>query len=275
MAQLGYRPNLAARQLKTGEASMIGLLVLSDGQPQLRHVGARDRGRSAPLRVPRHRRQHELRSKHERAFIDDMTAQGVRGVIVISSLADERHPRRACPTRARRGQLRQPFPAQRPADPRLCLGRQRGRRAHGCGTSGRSRPPDNCFPDTKDMDLQPGRETQRFPHRDRRRRPEGRRHRRGCRVDLCRCGDGRTRAGACQPLARHSDCPSAAIAINDMMAIGLISGLARCGIHVPSDMSVRYGRHPAGRIHCTPADDRTPAARQTRAHDGLTVSCSV
>ena len=40
------------------------------------------------------------------------------------------------------------------------------------------------------------------------------------------------------PLVQHADRPTAAVAINDMMAIGLMAGLRELGLQLPQDMSV-------------------------------------
>ena len=92
IAQLAYRPNTAARQLKTGRSPFLGLLVPSMANPTYaliaREIEAHAQGRHG-LRVMicnTHRDPQE-----EERFIDDLRAHGVGGLIVISSSAEERH----------------------------------------------------------------------------------------------------------------------------------------------------------------------------------------
>ena len=89
---LGFTPNRAARQLKTGRTSMLGLLVPSIANPMYGFI-AREIETSAQERYG-HRvllgNTYRNREK-ETGFFADLFAQGVRGVIVISSLVDERH----------------------------------------------------------------------------------------------------------------------------------------------------------------------------------------
>jgi DNA-binding LacI/PurR family transcriptional regulator len=90
--ELAFTPNRAARQLKTGRTSMLGLLVPSIANPMYGFI-AREIETSAQER-------HGLRvllgntyrnREKETGFFEDLLAQGVRGVIVISSLVDEQH----------------------------------------------------------------------------------------------------------------------------------------------------------------------------------------
>lgn len=89
---LDFRPNRAARQLKTGRTAMLGLLVPSIANPMYGFI-AREIETSAQERYG-HRvvLGNTYRNKEkETGFFDDLLAQGVRGVIVISSLVDEAH----------------------------------------------------------------------------------------------------------------------------------------------------------------------------------------
>lgn len=89
---LGYRPNRAAQQLKTGHTPMLGLLVPSIANPMYGYI-AREIETSAQERFG-HRvlLGNTYRNKDkETGFFDDLLDHGVRGVIVISSLVDERH----------------------------------------------------------------------------------------------------------------------------------------------------------------------------------------
>ena len=92
IAALDYRPNRAARQLKTGQTPMLGLLVPSIANPMYGYI-AREVETAAQERFG-HRvvLGNTYRNKDkEVGFFDDLLAHGVRGVIVISSLIDEQH----------------------------------------------------------------------------------------------------------------------------------------------------------------------------------------
>jgi DNA-binding LacI/PurR family transcriptional regulator len=92
IAALDYRPNRAAQQLKTGQTPMLGLLVPSIANPMYGYI-AREIETSAQERYG-HRvvLGNTYRNKDkETGFFEDLLAHGVRGVIVISSLVDERH----------------------------------------------------------------------------------------------------------------------------------------------------------------------------------------
>lgn len=88
---LDFRPSKLAQQLKTGQTPLLGLLVPSMANPMYGFI-ARE------VEVAAQRRAYRLligstyrdRDK-EAAFFEDLLAHGVRRVIVISSLADERH----------------------------------------------------------------------------------------------------------------------------------------------------------------------------------------
>lgn len=89
---LQFRPSKLAQQLKTGQTPLLGLLVPSMTNPMYGYM-AREIERYAQDR-------HGLRlligstyrdRAKESAFFEDLFAHGVRRVIVISSLADERH----------------------------------------------------------------------------------------------------------------------------------------------------------------------------------------
>jgi DNA-binding LacI/PurR family transcriptional regulator len=92
ISSLDYRPNRAAQQLKTGHTPMLGLLVPSIANPMYGYI-AREIETSAQERHG-HRvvLGNTYRNKDkETGFFEDLLAHGVRGVIVISSLVDERH----------------------------------------------------------------------------------------------------------------------------------------------------------------------------------------
>lgn len=90
--QLGYRPNLVARQLKTGNASMLGLLVPSTANPMFGELALNIEAAAMELHGFRvllgntHRDQEQ-----ESRMFDDLLSLGVRGVILASSRTDEGH----------------------------------------------------------------------------------------------------------------------------------------------------------------------------------------
>jgi len=89
---LQFRPSKLARQLKTGQTPLLGLLVPSMANPMYGYI-AREIETFAQeqfgfrLLIGSTYRDREKES----AFFEDLLAHGVRRVIVISSLADERH----------------------------------------------------------------------------------------------------------------------------------------------------------------------------------------
>ena len=92
ISALDFRPNRAARQLKTGHTPMLGLLVPSIANPMYGYI-AREIETSAQERFG-HRvvlGNTYRNTDKETGFFEDLLAHGVRGVIVISSLVDERH----------------------------------------------------------------------------------------------------------------------------------------------------------------------------------------
>lgn len=92
ISQLNYRPNRAARQLKTGHTPMLGLLVPSTANPMYGQLAlkiesaAQERYGYRLLLANTHRdKQHEAR------MFEDLFSFGVQSVIVVSSMDDERH----------------------------------------------------------------------------------------------------------------------------------------------------------------------------------------
>lgn len=92
IAALNYRPNRAARQLKTGQTAMLGLLVPSIANPMYGYIAREIETAAQELYGHRVLLGNTYRNKaKETGFFDDLLAHGVRGVIVISSLVDEHH----------------------------------------------------------------------------------------------------------------------------------------------------------------------------------------
>lgn len=89
---LGYRPNRAAQQLKTGHTPMLGLLVPSIANPMYGYIAREIETCAQERHGHRVVLGNTYRNKDkETGFFNDLLDHGVRGVIVISSLVDERH----------------------------------------------------------------------------------------------------------------------------------------------------------------------------------------
>lgn len=92
MAELGFQPNRAARQLKTGQAQLLGVLVPSLANPSYgmlaREIEAAARARLGYRVIVANTYRDPVQ---ERTFLDDLWSHGARGAIVVSSLADESH----------------------------------------------------------------------------------------------------------------------------------------------------------------------------------------
>ena len=92
IAALNYRPNRAARQLKTGQTPMLGLLVPSIANPMYGYIAREIETCAQELHNHSVVLGNTYRNKDkETRFFDDLLALGVRGVCVISSLVDEAH----------------------------------------------------------------------------------------------------------------------------------------------------------------------------------------
>jgi DNA-binding LacI/PurR family transcriptional regulator len=92
VAYLKFSPNRAARQLKTGQTPMLGLLVPSIANPMYGMIAREIETAAQERHGHRVLLGNTYRDKEKEAgFFDDLLAHGVRGVVVISSLADERH----------------------------------------------------------------------------------------------------------------------------------------------------------------------------------------
>lgn len=92
IAALNFRPSKLAQQLKTGQTPLLGLLVPSMTNPMYGYMAREIESYAQEhfgyrLLIGSTYRDREK----ENAFFEDLLAHGVRRVIVISSLADERH----------------------------------------------------------------------------------------------------------------------------------------------------------------------------------------
>ncbi|MDB5874348.1 MAG: transcriptional regulator, LacI family [Ramlibacter sp.] len=89
---LKYRPNTSARQLKTGHTPMLGLLVPSLANPMYGSIAREIETLAQERHGFRIMIGNTYRDKAKEArFFEDLVAYGVRGVIIISSLVDEQH----------------------------------------------------------------------------------------------------------------------------------------------------------------------------------------
>lgn len=92
MAALSYRPSRAAQQLKTGHNPMLGLLVPSIANPMYGYIAREVETVAQQEHGHRVMLGNTYRSKEiETGFFDDLLSHGVRGVIMISSQLDEHH----------------------------------------------------------------------------------------------------------------------------------------------------------------------------------------
>ena len=91
MLELNYQPNRIAQQLKTGQTRMIGLLVPSIVNPSFAML-TREIDRAAKANQYRVLLGNTYRQEdEERAFLEDMFAHGVKGVIVVATAMDRPH----------------------------------------------------------------------------------------------------------------------------------------------------------------------------------------
>ena len=96
IAALNYRPNRAAQQLKTGHNPMLGLLVPSIANPMYGYIAREIETVAQQQYGHRVMLGNTYRSKDiETGFFDDLLSHGVRGVVMISSQLDEQHFERA------------------------------------------------------------------------------------------------------------------------------------------------------------------------------------
>jgi DNA-binding LacI/PurR family transcriptional regulator len=241
IAELKYRPNSTARQLKTGYTPLIGLLVPSMANPMYGFI-AREIETLAQERYGfRIMIGNTYRDKDkELRFFDDLLAHGVRGVIIISSLIDEQHveaaaerglvmvsyDRRATPnmTSIVDHVTVDSFESARIATQHLIdMGHRRLAFVTPAGrTMSRNEKIAGFMSAAKAAGLEA---TARVVE--------------GTPVD--EYGDsmmsevGRAQAGL---LARQADRPTGVIGVNDLMAFGLMAGFRDAGLAVPEDVSV-------------------------------------
>jgi DNA-binding LacI/PurR family transcriptional regulator len=92
MTALSYRPSRAAQQLKTGHNPMLGVLVPSIANPMYGYIAREIETVAQQAYGHRVMLGNTYRSKEiELGFFDDLLSHGVRGVIMISSQLDEEY----------------------------------------------------------------------------------------------------------------------------------------------------------------------------------------
>jgi len=239
IAALGFQPSRAARLLKTGHTPMLGLLVPSIANPL---YGALARAIETAAQT-NHRYRVVLGNTYrdpaqEASFFDDLLSHGVRGVILVSSLAEEEHLRTAIDrglvavSYDRRQSPGDTLRADHVSVDNVEAGRLAA--AHLLGLGHRHLA----------FAMPSGMTTSRRAKID------------GINAAVPRSGGtaevvagpaahdygdtdmaelGRDLAGE---IARLRPRPTAVIAVNDLLAIGLIAGLRDHGLQVPADMSV-------------------------------------
>lgn len=241
IAALQFRPSKLAQQLKTGRTPLLGLLVPSMTNPMYGYMAREIESCAQNQYGYRLLIGSTYRDRaQESAFFEDLLAHGVRRVIVISSLADERHfelavergmsvvsyDRGATPGRASRVSHVMPdnFEAARLATRHLIAhGHRRLAFVTVAGmTMSRSAKIDGFHAAAEEAGLRAQAEV----------------------LDggaLDEYGDaviaevGRATA---HRIAAMPQRPTGIVALNDLMAMGLIAGLRDAGLSVPRDVSV-------------------------------------
>lgn len=240
---LHFRPSKLAQQLKTGQTPLLGLLVPSLTNPIYGHI-AREIETIA-------QEQHGFRlligstyrdKDKESAFFDDLLAQGVRRVIVVSSLADERHFESAVErgmvvisydrgaTPGKRSRVGHVMPdnfeaAQRATKHLIAHGHQRLAFATVAGmTMSRSAKIDGFHAAADAAGLAASAVVL----------DGGALDEYGDAV-IAEVGRATALKIAEMPIAQR---PTGIVALNDLMALGLMAGLREAGLSVPSDVSV-------------------------------------
>ncbi len=239
--RLGYRPNRAARQLRTGRIQVIGLVVPSVANPFwgtfARHLEA------AALEAGYHVLlcNSERDPDRERRYVEELWADGIRGVVLCSSLPSLEHlvpmVRNGLGLVAfdRTAQVGDPpslvnisldnvVGAQLATRHLLELGHRRLAFVSGSLRSVNRRERFRGFSDAlESYGLDPGEAIVWSGAAD---RPYG---------DLDAAGLGRTAAGELLAAERP---PTAIVAINDMCALGVCAGIRDSGLRVAEDVSV-------------------------------------
>ena len=239
--KLGYRPSQIARQLKTGHIPILGMLVPTTLNPSFGQLAV------AVEEVARRKYDYRVlvcntyRDKDvEATVLDELIGLGIRAVIVISSLNDERHIEAAIDKGMAVVSYDLGIDPARPAK-------------H-----------DHVLPDNRLAGQLAASHLIAHGHRhlafvkpkgatiSRREKIEGfmaavQQSGQPCSTQIVDIDDG-TRFGdnelgqlgfrAAQQIAALEQRPTGVVAVNDMIAIGLMAGLRHCGLSVPEQVSV-------------------------------------
>lgn len=239
--KLGYRPNQMARHLKTGHIPILGLLVPSTANPSFAHLAVAveevaQRRYGYRVLVCNTYRDQNLEAK----MLDDLIGLGIRTVIVISSLSDERHIEAAIGKGLAVVSYDLGLDPARPSthDHVLPDNRLAGRLAaehliaHGHKRLAFTKPAGQTISRRQKIEgflsavnaAGPDHSAQIIE------------------VDVgSRFGDnelGKVGFEAAQQIVAMPERPTGVVTVNDMTAIGLIAGLRHCGLSVPEDVSI-------------------------------------
>jgi DNA-binding LacI/PurR family transcriptional regulator len=239
IAELGFLPNRAAQKLKTGQSQMLGLLVPSMSNPSYAEL-AREIEEVAQARYNQRLivANTYRDASRERPLLEDLLSHGVRGAIIISSLAEAGH----FDALIQRGLIAVSYDSH--ARPGVRTGMDHV-------------SVDNAAAAALAVNhlVEQGHRSLAFLV------PAGRTFSRAAKLDGFRQAAGTAGVQAAviersspsafgdaeladlgQSLAaevlEHPARPTGLVAVNDMMAIGLLAGLHRRGVSVPGDLSV-------------------------------------
>jgi DNA-binding LacI/PurR family transcriptional regulator len=269
IAALRFRPSRLARQLKTGQTPLLGLLVPSIANPMYGAVAREIEAFAQELHGHRVLMGSTERDpRREALFFDDLLAHGVRHVIVISSLADERHleaavaagmvvvsyDRRATP--GRRSRVHHVTPDN------VAAGRLAARHliAHGhtrlafATMSGRTVSRSDKIEGFLAAAAEAGLRTARVL--------EG-----GPAGDYGDSAIGAVGRALARRIAGSARRPTGIVAVNDLLALELMAGLREAGLAVPGDVSLVGidGLFLAGLCNPTLTTVRLPVREMARA----------
>ncbi len=266
---LGFVPNRVARQLKTGHTPLLGLLVPSTANPGYALI-AREIENAAQER-------HGFRVLlcntardvgKETSFFDDLLAHGVRGVVIVSSLDDERHAEAAVErglvvlSYDRRATPGTPTRIDHVSIDSVACARMATELLIRCGhtriafatAAGKTMSRSDKIAGFRSAAEQAGLSATARVIEVRTASAYG---------DAEMVDAGRQLA---TQLAADPMRPTAVVAVNDMLALGLMAGLRDAGLAVPADVSVigMDDLFPASLVHPALSTVRSPVADMAR-----------
>jgi DNA-binding LacI/PurR family transcriptional regulator len=239
--KLDYRPSQIARRLKTGQIPILGMLVPTTSNPSFGQLAVAveevaQRKHNYRVLVCNTYRDKQLEAK----MLDDLIGLGIRAVIVISSLNDERHIEAAIEKGLTVVSYDLGIDPKKPAkhDHVLPDNRLAGRLAaqhlinHGHKHLAFVKPKGTTISRQEKLEGFMAAITKAGKGYS------------GLTVEI----DGGSRFGdnelghlgfrAAQKVHAMKNRPTGLVAVNDMTAIGLMAGLRHCGLSVPEDVSV-------------------------------------